>query len=1256
MTGTSVSVNVPDVVASKLRAVRRRLWATSLAQMVVGTAVALLAGMTAAMAMDWAVVLYDARWRTVLTVVSLLPAAAVVAVCCARFIRSGRRLSLLAFRVDEMIPSLEERCSTIVELAENTDPPPVKGSADLIRQIGLETAELAPQVRPEVVVPADFLRRSSLALAAAVAGLAILFLVAGDQARLLFRRFWAPGSQITLTRVMSLTGTRVVAKGEPLDLEARIEGRMRHAATLFLRMDKDEARQVSLERSNADEKAFAYHIKAADESFEYRFRSGDGQTPWHRVTVAERPDIAEVSFRVVPPAYSELDSDERNGLPRRCRALEGSRLEVAFRATKPVARFGLRFTEDDVRLLGPSEGAWYRYARILREDLSLSPELVGPHGLTNPFPPICDIRVYADMPPAVRLVSPDWDMVVMPDESVRIEFDATDDFGIASAELLVFIGDEETEPATIISIPLGEKEGGKTVRSSVELDLKDFDLANGDELSYAVRVRDTRSAQARTSEAGLPPEGVAEDVEAAKGEYVEGETGPVEPDAAGEDADALNRPVSQASPADDTQESPTDDQNAPPSNRPADNMTIRTMPLPGCTCSKKRRIMVDLWSGSFDGQARKKLQIAVDAYIERLKELLEQAKTSTDALSDHLDAAGSWEEPETEKLNTARQHLSDADETILELKNKSADTPYAFMGLQLDDVGLSHITPARRHLADIDALTGPPDAQGGELDQASYHIGRALARLEGLTKQYEQVKRKENLADELAHVAKVHQIFIEDMLKLMKSSRPSLNPRTGQIIEVSDEYAELLKAELEKFKKVLEELARILADDPDLLQRFLDMKRLQGTTLRDQLTLLSFRQGALFNELAEWVDADDKERKHLLDGFAASRMLKQRQFAESAAEMSDKMTIWVPHEVDKEHPSLVSCNALALDIAESVLNIEKAVRKRRIDDGLKLARELIEKLDRLDDELNNAASVDESNSKLAVFLASRREEAAEIRRFQSEWAAGMEALRGGKYAPAGLVDQLGLITDTATLGDKLAAYEPGLGRMSPEIGRKARELVEAVSVEIAEHQSAAAGGLGRDDLRIAHQEEERAAASFEKAERIFDELLTLIDAVPGGQPCPPHALTLEQLLAMLENEMKACEKLGAACRCLNVEANLDWPVSGNGNLGKGQGSEAQMQSAKAHAQQAKQQLDKLKEKMADAARQEAKRAASLIAPTGREAGDGERTERDWNVLVSRLRDELMQGRDNVPPERYRQAIDSYFRRVSGTLPEGNRQP
>jgi hypothetical protein len=42
---------------------------------------------------------------------------------------------------------------------------------------------------------------------------------------------------------------------------------------------------------------------------------------------------------------------------------------------------------------------------------------------------------------------------------------------------------------------------------------------------------------------------------------------------------------------------------------------------------------------------------------------------------------------------------------------------------------------------------------------------------------------------------------------------------------------------------------------------------------------------------------------------------------------------------------------------------------------------------------------------------------------------------------------------------------------------------------------------------------------------------------------------------------------------------------------------------------------------------------------------------DWNRLVSKLGDDLQQGRDKAPPEQYRRAIEQYFAQISRVVAE-----
>ena len=76
---------------------------------------------------------------------------------------------------------------------------------------------------------------------------------------------------------------------------------------------------------------------------------------------------------------------------------------------------------------------------------------------------------------------------------MKIDFEARDDFGVAKAELVVTVKGETNSTSVTMPIPLNKNEAGaKLVRKQVELDLAKFNLKQDQELSYTIRVTDTK--------------------------------------------------------------------------------------------------------------------------------------------------------------------------------------------------------------------------------------------------------------------------------------------------------------------------------------------------------------------------------------------------------------------------------------------------------------------------------------------------------------------------------------------------------------------------------------------------------------------------------------------------------------------------------------------------------------------------------------------------------------------------------------------
>ncbi len=1229
MTNMAQSTETPAVVAAKIRAIGRRGLVMHAAHGVAGAALVALVAMVVAMLIDWVVVFFDPALRTVLTFTALALAGGTLIIGGILALARRQRDADVALQIDQAIPALEERWSTVSELAASTDAAEIRGAASLIERVTAEAVEMEHLViAPKVIAAAPLRRRLTWLFGGACFLLAAA--MASTNVGVLARRFLNPQTSISLTQVEATTGSVATPRWEPMTLEATLGGRWTDQGVLLIRQDGMADQQIALEASPDEEVAFTHRINNVEASFDYRIRAGDGQTPWLRVTALDRPTITGVRMRIEPPAYSKLPVVQREDLPRRLKVLAGSRVELAFRCDIALRAMQLRVQRGDTCLaLSADDDGWYRFDQTLTESFGFTVEAVSEHELTNRSPPACLISVYPDRAPSVTIVTPAAAISAPPDDTITIEFKAWDDFGIRSAELVVTLDRLAGEPEVrTIPIDLGEQDSDTFVRAEVDLDLAAMGLAHGDSVRYEVRVVDNRQAGSTSGGENVISADADANANAAQDDQDDRDESSRN-SAESDDSEGAEGGASSESESSPGEAQPSESSDAPPPN------DMETRPVPGgSSCSSSQRIEVDQWAGEHDAKRREKIRIAIDQYLSKLAALLAAAETKATGLRDRAYAEGEplWGDEESKILREAQDDLAVAVRTTEELKRISADTPYAMIGLQLEDITLSHILPAGEELSKAASLTDNPVGLDAALQAAVHHIHEAQRKLAGLTKQYEQVKRDRKMADDLTRLSKMHQLFIEDMAILLKSCKPTLNPRTGKIVEVDDEFVAELERLAEDYKRMLDELAKLLAEDPEMLRRFMAMQRSGGAALRDQLTLLAQRQQVLYGRTCAWRDADEATRAALKATRLDDYLSEQTELAAKAATIYDNAVVWRPGKADVPPEVLDTLIRQAKDVVLQSARVEVLAGRDRAAgqaaDGAEYVRQLLTALDALRATVVEAAAADEDDTNLAIYTSNRLVEVDILGTFQDEWVRKLGLLTAGDYVRASEVDQGALLDETVTLGAKLDARATLLQRHpNPAIGKKATELSRLVYDESYERQNEALEALGGSDVVEGAQTQQRSVDTFARAETVFDELLDLLEAEDGepGLPPPPK-------LPMLEHEIKAMEALGAACKKANVLINMDWGRPGAGQMGSA--------AAAANAQ------------AREAGRQARRLAGELIKrtlpppPTTPLTREG-RVEQDrWDTYVSELRKGLRQGRRIEPPEQYRQAIDAYTRSIA----------
>ena len=522
----TLSASFPSVMRDQLRAVRtRRATYASVRALAIGLT-ALLMAILVAMSIDWAVTLFDTRVRVILTVTSLMIGAVTLLLTGRHTIRRALGWTTAAEQVDQRVPQLEERWLTVASLTGPGRAESDSATQAMLVRVTQEAVAMSRLVKPDRVVSGQILRRPLLALGAAVVALGIFFASHWGQTSILWQRFWSPTQNITATQLAVRTGDVTLPRGDSLEVVAQMQGLQRDAVDLVLRrgssLDLDE--HMTATPINGEVR-FPVDV---DETLSYRVQAGDGRTEWYTLTAIDYPELKDVQLTVTPPKYVDEPPSQKSLIPSRLRVVQGSELELAIKPQIDLKSLTLQIaipvaeatdapaqpagsasgdeTAESVETLVLKRGddGWYRFETTLVQSFSLTPLLTSRHDLQNKNPRVCRIEVVEDHAPVARIVSPSGEGAANLDEKLDIRFEAHDDHGIATAELVIYEENPERgempKVLAVRQIPLGDQAMQKHVMGKYELDLKELGLKEGTNISYSVRVTDNRNLEVEATD------------------------------------------------------------------------------------------------------------------------------------------------------------------------------------------------------------------------------------------------------------------------------------------------------------------------------------------------------------------------------------------------------------------------------------------------------------------------------------------------------------------------------------------------------------------------------------------------------------------------------------------------------------------------------------------------------------------------------------------------------------------------------------
>jgi hypothetical protein len=401
----------------------------------------------------------------------------------------------IADRIERANPNLMGLLLAYTELA-GVPAGQTQGSMEL-RAIVRDQAIAATE--PLDVRPVVELRDAWPPVVFAICLLLVATAVAGiwptETAVYLQRLFGSELAYPTHTQIIHISGSQRVRQGDPVVIEATVDGVVPATGTIQVRQPGLEVQPRAIEGVGD---VFAYQIDSVVSSFTYTLEIGDAVSAPYEVIVVPPPTLVESRVSVRAPEYTQLPAYNVTAL--NVEVPQGSVLEWELRYDVPLsdAQFIAGVLPAEPTEIS-ADGMIVRFSRRVDDALAYRFDLKRRDtGFAYEDTPH---RVYVrlDADPEVAIESPPSDIQATINKTLIVRFKAQDDYGLKHAWIVYSLNEGEEKRLDLGELPVV---AGQESISAPRYGLWPFtwelrhdvpDLQIGDLIRYSVEVEDVRA-------------------------------------------------------------------------------------------------------------------------------------------------------------------------------------------------------------------------------------------------------------------------------------------------------------------------------------------------------------------------------------------------------------------------------------------------------------------------------------------------------------------------------------------------------------------------------------------------------------------------------------------------------------------------------------------------------------------------------------------------------------------------------------------
>ncbi len=247
-------------------------------------------------------------------------------------------------------------------------------------------------------------------------------------------------------------GDTTVELGTAVVILARFEGRVPPEAKLWIGPSEKDKQQITLTK-NLDDPVFGGLIPEVNNNLLYHIEYAGRRTRDYRISAYEHPALQRADAKIVYPSYTKLPEKVIKNT-RQISVIEGSEVALTFTLNKPVTtaqliakdKSTLDLSVDDESANG---GNIYTTSITATQSQRYELHLADAQGLTNKMPPRFVIDVHKNLPPELKPIFPNRDVLASPLEELSLEAEVSDDYGVTGYGLSYTFAGTQSRDVTL---------------------------------------------------------------------------------------------------------------------------------------------------------------------------------------------------------------------------------------------------------------------------------------------------------------------------------------------------------------------------------------------------------------------------------------------------------------------------------------------------------------------------------------------------------------------------------------------------------------------------------------------------------------------------------------------------------------------------------------------------------------------------------------------------------------------------------------